>query len=246
MAWKQTDRSAILAYHSLDPSGSAISVTPERFRGQVNALVSGRVPVVPLPAVQKSPGSVALTFDDAFGNLREHALPLLAEHRLPATVFVVSGYCGKRNDWDQGPYGGIPSLPLMTWSELNELAAAGIELGAHTASHPNLAAIPIDRAREELVACRKEIEDRTGRPVRSLAYPFGASTAAVRGIAQEIFDVACGTELRFVSGADDRCNLPRLDVYYLQKPSVFQRVVVERSAAYIALRNVLRRVRRIL
>ena len=239
-------RSVILAYHSLDTARSVISTAPVLFRQHLDCLARSATPVVPLVEIQKAPGSVALTFDDGFGNFKDHALPLLAGHRFPATVFVVTGYCGSRNDWDHGGHAAIPSLPLMGWSDLNELRKAGIEIGAHTVNHLNLDSIPIDRARDELKACREEIENRTGLPVQSLAYPYGASNPQVRKLAREYFDVACGTELRFVSPEDDPYELPRLDAYYLHKMSTFRNAVVKGSTGYIAFRRLLRKARQIL
>src|SRR6202043_11676 len=91
--------SAILTYHSLDDSGSVISVPPALFRRQMDFLAASGIPVVPLNEVMKRPGSVAITFDDGFRNFADHAVPVLERHRLPATVFVVSRYCGLTNDW---------------------------------------------------------------------------------------------------------------------------------------------------
>src|SRR5205823_8602266 len=69
--------SAILMYHSLDSSGHRFSTDPDAFRAQIEALSEARVPIVPLDAIQTTPGAVALTFDDGYRNFVEHALPLL-------------------------------------------------------------------------------------------------------------------------------------------------------------------------
>lgn len=238
--------STILTYHSLDASGSVISIHPDMFRRQMELLAERDVPVVPLAEIRKSPGAVALTFDDAYRNFLRHALPVLTRHRLPATVFVVTGRVGTFNDWSQKGYAGIPRLELMGWPELVEVAAAGVELGGHSVTHPDLAAIPPGRAREELRRCREEIAERTGRPPRSLAYPYGSSSPDVRRVAAEFYEVACGTELRYVRPDDDPFDLPRLDVYYLEDLVRFERAVTGRAAARLAFRRVLRRLRRIL
>ena len=46
---------------------------------------------------------LALTFDDGFANFAEHAVPVLQRLSFPATVFVVSGHCGRLNDWPGQP-----------------------------------------------------------------------------------------------------------------------------------------------
>src|SRR5215813_12064633 len=96
---RMAGRSAIFTYHSLDHTGSVISVRPDDFRRQMEALAASSVKVVALPQIRKHPDAVAITFDDGFGNFTEHALPVLERLRLPATVFVISGYCGGRNNW---------------------------------------------------------------------------------------------------------------------------------------------------
>ena len=68
-------RSAILTYHSLDDSGSVISTPPSRFQRQMEFLAASGIPVAPLDQVLACPGSVAITFDDGFRNLLDHAVP---------------------------------------------------------------------------------------------------------------------------------------------------------------------------
>jgi peptidoglycan/xylan/chitin deacetylase (PgdA/CDA1 family) len=130
-----TPPSAILTYHSLDTSGSVISVAPDLFRRQIECLLERNTLIVPLQQVFETPGSVALTFDDGFENFFRYAVPVLEKYNLAATVFVVSGYCGRLNNWPGQPKSGIPVLPLMTWDHLRQLPE-NIEIGAHTVNHP--------------------------------------------------------------------------------------------------------------
>ena len=126
--------SCILTYHSLDTSGSVISIPPKLFRQQMEWLAAARVAVVPLGRVRETAGAVAITFDDGFHNFFEHAAPVLQEFGFPATVFVVSDFCGGANDWPTQPRTpAVPKLELMPWSELRQIAKAGISIGCHTA-----------------------------------------------------------------------------------------------------------------
>jgi len=163
-------RSAILTYHSLDDSGSVISTAPEIFRRQIESLAGSGIPLVPVDRVASCPGSVALTFDDGYRNLAEHAFPVLERFRVPATVFVVSRYCGLVNRWPSQPPGAVPEMPLLSWEQL-AAAPHGIEIGAHTATHPRLPALSADECDREMYECREEIQQRLARPVRWLAYP---------------------------------------------------------------------------
>src|SRR5512138_3597748 len=106
--------SIILTYHSLDDSGSVISIAPRLFREQMKSLQTSGLPVVSLEQVRTAPGSVALTFDDGYRNFLDCALPVLAEAGFPATVFAVTGFCGLVPGWS-GQRASVPALPLMSW-----------------------------------------------------------------------------------------------------------------------------------
>ena len=62
---------------------------------------------------------------------------------------------------------------LMTASELRDLGAAGMAVGAHTMSHPRLSCAPVDLAREEIAGSKSALEEVLQRPVWAFAYPFG-------------------------------------------------------------------------
>jgi peptidoglycan/xylan/chitin deacetylase (PgdA/CDA1 family) len=236
-------KSAILTYHSLDTSGSVISVAPDLFRRQIECLVERKTLIVPLQQVFETPGCVALTFDDGFENFFRHAASVLEEYSLPATVFVVSGYCGRLNNWPGQPTSGIPVLPLMTWDHLRQLPK-NIEVGGHSINHPNLRKLAPADVASELRGCRAAIEDSVGRPVWSFSYPYGASSPAVRDIVRNEFTVACGTTLKFVGPKSDPMRLPRIDMHYLPSPFALGQLMAFTGSAYVALRNTLRVLRR--
>jgi peptidoglycan/xylan/chitin deacetylase (PgdA/CDA1 family) len=240
------NRSCILTYHSLDTSGSVVSVPPDLFRAQMAWLAQSGTPVVSLAEIQKMPGAVALTFDDGFRNFFQHAFPVLQRHGFPATVFVVSGFCGGRNNWPTQPRNTrVPCLELMRWNEVRQVAQAGIAIGCHTVNHPRLPRLAEGEVEEELRASRTEIEDRVGKAVDTFAYPYGETTPAIRRAVEGHFRFACGTRLAFVSGGADALCLPRLDIYYLQNHFWFRGLWKSYGAGYLAVRAWLRRFRRL-
>jgi peptidoglycan/xylan/chitin deacetylase (PgdA/CDA1 family) len=234
-------RSAILTYHSLDHTGSVISVCPDDFRRQMEALAASGAHVVPLPEIQKHPGAVAITFDDGFGSFADHALSVLQRLSLPATVFVVSGYCGKRNTWPSQP-AGVPDLPLMSWDVLRGLPA-NISLGAHTITHPDLRTLSAGGSAREVHESRAEIEQRTSRPVEAFAYPYGAVDARAAAVVKREFRVACGTRLCFAGPRSDPHLMPRLDAYYLKSARWFRDLLGATNGLYIGFRRCLREAR---
>jgi len=74
---------AILTYHSVDETGSVISVDERTFRRHVQWLASGRVRAVPLDALASLPDdvdAVAITFDDGLESFGRIAAPFA--HRM--------------------------------------------------------------------------------------------------------------------------------------------------------------------
>jgi len=233
-------RRAILTYHSLDDSGSVISVRPELFRRQMEALAGSSVKVVRLADLLSTPGpAVALTFDDGFQNFAEVAAPVLARYEFPATVFLVTNYCGGRNDWP-GQWASVPRLPLMSWSTISELSGAGVKFGAHTATHPDLARVEETAAREEILSSKRRVEEATGKAVVSFAYPYGAMPEAARRIVAEHFTVGCSTRLGWVTESSRPETLERLDVYYLSRLYLFRHLFEPPARWYLGIRAALR------
>ncbi|HEX5230432.1 MAG TPA: polysaccharide deacetylase family protein [Bryobacteraceae bacterium] len=226
-------RSVILTYHSLDTTRSTTSLAPELFRRQMEALSERRTPVVPLSSVAQTSGSVALTFDDGYLNFFDVALPLLVQHRFPATVFVVTGYCGLHNGWESSQR-HPPRHELMGWPQLRELVRLGITLGAHTVNHPHLPRLSPEEIARELRDSRMTLENSIGQAVDSFAYPYGAWNAAARLAVSREFRLACGTELGFVDSRSDPFLLPRIDVLYRPQPWWFRRLTGAVSQAYLA------------
>lgn len=84
---------------------------------------------------------------------------------------------------------------LMTWDQLREVSNGVVTVASHTHSHRVLATLPPETQREELSTSKAFLEERIGKPVRSLAYPVGGYrhfTAQTSKIARE-----CGYELAY-------------------------------------------------
>jgi peptidoglycan/xylan/chitin deacetylase (PgdA/CDA1 family) len=212
---------AVLTYHSIDSTGSPISVSPEEFRRHVAWLSSGRVRVVPLgdiPRMAPESEAIALTFDDAFVNFGELAAPMLRDHGLPATVFVVTEHAGRTNEWGGVAEAGIPTLPLLDWDALGTLAQAGIEIGAHTKHHPKLGLVSPDVITDEVVGSADAIEQHLGTRPTTFAYPYGSVSDRAATAVRDAFDVGCSTVLSAIGEDDDRAQLPRIDMFYLREP----------------------------
>lgn len=236
---------AILTWHSIDGSGSPISVDPPAFRRQVEWLASGSVRVVPMSELLLLPDTtdaVALTFDDGFANFADEALPLLADHAMKATIFVVSDRVGLDNAWP-GSNDRVPILPLMDWATLGRIAEQGLEIAAHTRSHPHLRALDDRRLEDELAGCAEAIATKLGRRPVGVAYPYGEADTRVMLAAARHHSWACSTFFRTLSGSDDRFALPRLDAWYFRDPQRLAAWGTSRFRAWVWARRKARAVR---
>jgi peptidoglycan/xylan/chitin deacetylase (PgdA/CDA1 family) len=237
---------AILTYHSIDESRSAISVSREAFERHVRWLASGAVRVTTLDELMTLPDetdAVALTFDDGFASLESIAAPLLREHNLPATVFAVTDHVGGTNLWQGQPADGIPVLPLLDWQALGALAVTGITVGAHSRTHPDLTRVDSHRLRDEIAGSVDAIERETGVRPSCFAYPYGRVNDAVASVAASVCRHAVTTQLRPLDSTDAPARLPRLDAYYFQTPGRLESWGSAAWHTYVKFRSGLRRVR---
>lgn len=240
---------AILTYHSLDKSGSVLSIAPDLFARQMQALADASIQVVSLDRVRDTlrQGTVieplvAITFDDGFQNIRKYGLPILERHGFPATVFLVAEYCERDNGWPSQPP-VVRRRSLLRWSEVKEMCAARITFGSHTLTHPDLTDLPRASAAEEIISSKKRIEDTIGRSVEFFAYPYGAYNEQVKTLVKQHYSLACSTELGFVKASSDLLALERLDVYYLRRSVLFRRLFSNELDVYLRLRRTLRQMR---
>lgn len=149
-------------------------------------------------------GVAALTFDDGLVDNLRALVPVLEDEGVPATVFVVSGWLGEAHP-------DAPGARIMTAEEVRILSNKGIEIGAHTVTHPDLTLLGFAAAREEMERSREDLSRITGTGITSLAYPGGHSNEDVIRAAEAAgFRAACR-----VSGAGswrEPLNLPRQDM----------------------------------
>lgn len=65
---------------------------------------------------------------------------------------------------------------MLTWDQIQEMQTEGIDFGSHTLTHPVVSRLPMVEVERQLRDSKRILEQRTGRPVRHFAYPFGQPT----------------------------------------------------------------------
>jgi peptidoglycan/xylan/chitin deacetylase (PgdA/CDA1 family) len=114
--------------------------------------------------------------------------------------------------WASAPLVGRRTHRMLTMDELARLSSGGlIEIGAHTMSHPVLAALPSSAQRIEIQHSKATLEESLGQPVVSFAYPHGSGTRETVAMVQEAgFRCACASRPDVVWADADRFQLPRV------------------------------------
>jgi peptidoglycan/xylan/chitin deacetylase (PgdA/CDA1 family) len=213
----------ILYYHSVAESG--LSVKPSIFAAQMSYLkehgfraISMKEWRMLVESGQAQAKRVVLTFDDGFGSMWGNVFPLLQEFGFHGTFFVVRSYVGqtlwgdpvtKRWSSEEGP-GRIP-FPMMNWDQIARMSEAGMEIGSHTLTHPNLNELGDEDARREVFGSKAYLEERLGVPVRGFCYPRGRFTEALARFVREAgYDYACTTEPGHATAESHRFLLPRI------------------------------------
>ena len=154
---------------------------------------------------------VILTFDDGYADFYTHALPALRRHGFTATLYVATSFVDGTSRWLQ--YMGEGMRPMLTWEQLAEINANGIECGAHTHTHPPLDMLPLSVARDEIVRSKDLLEEHLAQQVSSFAYPFGYYSAHVRQLVHNAgFASACAIKRALSSLHDDPYALARLAI----------------------------------
>lgn len=161
----------VLCYHGVLPKQK------EQFKRQMTFLSRRR---------GRSP-EIWMTFDDAFSNLLDNALPILEEFQIPAIVFAVPGNLGEKPRWaitaDHPEAGEVTT----TAEQLKALSKHPlICIGSHTQTHPDLSTLPPDKVQWELAESKQNLEHLLSLPVEDLALPHGAFNKQVLEIAAKV------------------------------------------------------------
>ena len=167
----------ILEYHMItdetDEESYGYAVPPADFAAQLDYLKSeGYTTITLMDFLRAKKGKqelpekpIILTFDDGYEDNYTEMLPLLEERGMTGVVFMVT------NDIGQKGY--------LTWDELKDMAAYGIEIGSHTANHLPLTTLDRDKQMEE-IKLSKLLMEWNGLPtVFTLSYPMGDYNTAI-------------------------------------------------------------------
>lgn len=176
----------VLLYHAIGGAGRGpihrCRVPADRFEAQVGLLARDGYSVVGLETVLAGlqdenawpDRAVAITFDDGYRSVFNHALPVLKRFGFRATVYVVPGYC-----LEGGTTSGdiMRDEELLGPDELATLASEGWTVGSHSMTHRRLSSCKPEEVMHELVESQQRLTDLLGKPVDHFSFPHGDWTA---------------------------------------------------------------------
>ncbi|MEA2622760.1 MAG: hypothetical protein QOH61_1670 [Chloroflexota bacterium] len=139
------------------------------------------------------PQRLVISVDDAYDDAYLAAYPILRDLRLTATFYVITGAVGLAGQ--------------VTWDQLREMRAAGMDVANHTVTHPHLDEVTPEEQEAEIVGAQDTIDVEVGHRPRTLAYPFGDNDRSTRRAARN-----AGLTLAFTDdwGASESASRPFL------------------------------------
>lgn len=208
VAANPSDGVLILEYHMVnDEKDSPYAVKTEDFRQQLAYLKEQGYEAISLRQyLQSRKGTftlpakaVILTFDDGYADNYTTMVPLVEEYGMKATIFMVTNSIGKDG--------------YLTWEQLHELKARGVEIGSHTANHLELNDLSLATVKDEMEKSKLMLEWNGISPVLVFSYPHGDVKPEYETALQELGYYAS------VSG-DAGLNTPDTDLFSLQRVDI--------------------------
>lgn len=218
-------------YHSIEamPRSTvmrSIHVSPKNFRFQMWLLnilgfkgLSMRE-LTPYLDGKKIGKVVGITFDDGYQNNLLNAAKILKKYSFTSTCYLVSQRIGSSNVWDLDK--GITQRPLMTKSEIREWLNMGQDIGAHSQTHACLDNISNQQCYEEIIGCKKNLENSFKIPIKDFCYPFGRFNEVIEKIVMEAgFNTATTMVRGRAKPKSKKLLLPRVHITNRTLPHLF-------------------------
>ena len=141
----------------------------------------------------------ALTFDDGAASDYEVTFPILCELGLRATFFVVPTL--------------VDTPGYVTWAQLREMVAAGMEIGSHSLTHPFVNTLDRTGLEREFGESKRILESRLGLRIRSASLPRGWEPPALREVLRELgYRAFCNSRVAWWYPGGDPLSIPRIAI----------------------------------
>ena len=209
-----------MCYHKIERRRElgVTRLAPRRFARQIERLAAAGWRTLTLAELEQcvrgsravGPRELAITFDDGYRGLRDHAFPVLAGVGYTAICAVITDFAGRLNRWDVA-YGGR-RFAHLAWRDIGYWQGRGIEFISHTATHPRLTWLSDTAVAAEFARSRQALGG-----AQTISYPFGAAGPRERRLARSE-GYTLGLTLATPWGGDSLA-VPRLPVYSWSTPT---------------------------
>ena len=221
----------ILMYHSIEkmPKSTimrSLHVSPSKFKFQMWLLnflgykAMSMRKLMPYLNGEKTGKVVGVTFDDGYQNNLINAAPILNKYKFSATCYLVSKRIGLSNVWDLEKK--ITQRPLMNYKEVQNWLDLGMDIGAHSRTHPDLTKLSIKNLKNEIIKCKTDLENEFNIPIVDFCYPFGRlDDSIVKLVSTAGFSSATTMNRGRVSPKNNYFSLPRIPITNRTLPHLF-------------------------
>jgi peptidoglycan/xylan/chitin deacetylase (PgdA/CDA1 family) len=157
--------------------------------------------------------TASITFDDGYAENCDRAIPFLLEQEIPCTYFVSTQFVLEQRHFPHDERLGF-RLPPNTIEQIRAMSDAGIEIAAHTRTHPDMGSLTDEwQIEDEFLAGAQELEDMIGRRVRYFAFPFGMPC----NMPPQVFHLALRHGYEAVCSAYGDYNFPGEDAFHIRR-----------------------------
>ena len=116
---------------------------------------------------------ISVTFDDGYESTYKAALPILQQHGIHTTQYILSG---------------VENDPLyLSWGQIQAIQKAGHEIGCHTINHPDLTTISQQAVMHQLEGCKATMQQKIGVSVTDFASPYGSENAQTLADIKQVY-----------------------------------------------------------
>jgi hypothetical protein len=229
-------RSAVFVFHDIvavdrladvPATHRPYALPPEEFRSFALAAATSPRAAVPVGSVSDELGSLfySFTFDDGHASDYTEAFPVLSELGLRATFFVVPTLVGTPG--------------YVSWQQLREMVAAGMEVGSHSLTHPFVDRLDRSGLEREFGESKAIIESRVGTPVRAASLPRGWAPAGMESVLGDLgYRVFCTSRTAWWHPGDRPLAVPRVRAYRGMPVEQFAAIVNAEARALWPLQTI--------
>ena len=213
----------MLYYHSItEPANNEVTLAPKNLKAQLkyikdqgyitltmNELRNYLLNNSPIPEK-----SIVITFDDGYMDNYINAFPILKELHMDATIFCIT------SDLDGSYY--------LSKEAIKEMSDYGIDIESHTVNHPKLDKLTYEEQLAELKDSKKTLESITGKPINSIAYPFGDfNDDSIKAVKNAGYTLAFTTHRGLADRIDNPLKLDRIYISSTYDINTFKEVLTK-------------------